>query len=544
MTPFKLNPPPLELMPGSTILAYLRDSGHETQELSIAQQQRALEEWANLHSLVITRFFVDEARRGSSVAGREQLQQLMFALRHGAPEKGVVVWSYSRFSRGLDEPTLYRSEIRTLGYTFHSLTDDVPDGPIGRIVEAVIDYKNYQYLVDLSIDIQRGQRDLVMTHGCIPGTPPRGFKRVAVTLGKRRDGTPHIAHRWSPDPDTAPLVLKAFQMRAEGATLSTIRAETRLYSSINSFVTMWSNKLYIGIMEFGDLVIDNYCQPVVPLDLWQLVQDKQQTFKTHSHMTSELDHPRRVASRYLLSGLLRCTQCDGVVNGNTSTFRGQRATDTYQCANVRKHACSSRRIPKQLLEETIIKSVKDYILDPDVALERQKLDMENYQGKQAETDKQRVLLRKRLVKCRRALNNISSVLKERKHSPTLLAQLDELESEQTSLLSQIAQLERPAPVVNLDRSALARRAEAIINLFDSGSLEEQHAVLHGIIQRIKVENKDKRIRGVVYYYSPSHDPPAVSIALTPPGAPRFIHSITFDVWYKTGTPRKKKKDQP
>lgn len=73
MTPFKLNPPPLELMPGSTILAYLRDSGHETQELSIAQQQRALEEWANLHSLVITRFFVDEARRGSSVAGREQL---------------------------------------------------------------------------------------------------------------------------------------------------------------------------------------------------------------------------------------------------------------------------------------------------------------------------------------------------------------------------------------------------------------------------------------------------------------------------------------
>ena len=523
-------------MPGSQIFAYLRDSGHETQELSTIQQQNALSTWAIEHGLIIARFYIDEARKGSTI-GRDQLQELMHDLRHSAPVKAVVVWSYNRFSRGLDDPVLYRAEVRTLGYAFHSLTDDVPEGPIGRIVEAVIDYKNYQYLVDLSIDIRRGQRDLVERYGCIPGTPPVGFKRVPVTIGQRRDGQAHTAHRWDPDPETAPQVLKAFQMRAAGASLLEIIAATGVYTSVSSFATFWDNRLYLGTLQFSDLVVENYCEPIIPLDLWDAVQARQAGYKKSQHVNSEQNHPRRTNSRYLLSGLLRCAQCGAVVNGNTSSYRGQRATDTYGCSNLRKHTCTARRIPRELLEKTIIASIRDYILDPDIAAARQELDARNHAADHNKGDQERKDINRRLAKVRKELGNIEEAIKSYGHSKTLLTSLAELEKQETALLTQLAENKKASlPPAQLTHEQLTIQAAIMTRLLEIGTPEDKRAILHGIIQAIKVENIDKRIKGIVFFYSPlgsDHPPPNdASIVRSPPGAPRYIHSIEFDQAYK------------
>jgi len=77
--------------PGSKIFAYLRDSGGAEQELSIDQQKNALEKWAFENDLIISKYFVDEAKRGSSAIGREQLQTMMREFRHDVEERGVVV---------------------------------------------------------------------------------------------------------------------------------------------------------------------------------------------------------------------------------------------------------------------------------------------------------------------------------------------------------------------------------------------------------------------------------------------------------------------
>ncbi len=170
-----------------------------------------------------------------------------------AIEKGVVVWKYSRFSRDVDDAAFYRSDLRRLGYLIHSLNDNIPEGPEGRFFEAAIDWMNQRFLEDLSTDVRRGLRHLVQNYGCVPGVPPMGFKREEVTIGTRRDGSPHIAHRWIPDPEKVPLIRKAFEMRASGLSLATIHKTTRLYSSLNSYRTFFGNRIYLGILEFGDL---------------------------------------------------------------------------------------------------------------------------------------------------------------------------------------------------------------------------------------------------------------------------------------------------
>jgi site-specific DNA recombinase len=503
MTVFKLNPPPVSLIPGSKVFAYLRDSGHETQELSTIQQKNSLEEWAKSHGLEISRFFIDDARRGSTIVGRDQLQELMHELRQGSQQASVIVWSYNRFSRGLDDPVLYRAEIRTLGYAFHSLTDDVPEGPIGRIVEAVIDYKNYQYLVDLSIDIRRGQRNLVQVHGCIPGTPPRGFMRVPVTLGARRDGSAHVAHRWEPDPDTSPLVLKAFQMRAAGSSLFVINAETRLFGSLSSYASFWRNKLYIGTLQFADITVENYCSAIVPVKIWKSVQKMQDEFSQRQHLNSERFHPQRIISRYILSGMLRCARCGESLSGCTTSSRGKRDRDTYTCAGVRKHTCTARRIPRDFLEDVVIETIKKYILDDKISLELERVQ-ENERTEQAvQAIELKRSVSSQLKKIQAKLKRIGQAIAESGYSKTLFLELENLERQETEMLSSMnceeQSLPRAIPATS-ERNSMV--VEAAINLLKNGSLEEKRDVLRGLVNSIKVENIDKKIKIQMLYYQP------------------------------------------
>ena len=67
---------------------------------------------------------------------------------------------------------------------FYSLNDQVPKGSIGRFFEAAIDWKNSQFLEDLSRDVKRGLYDLVQNKRAMPGTPNHFF--LATELARQK----------------------------------------------------------------------------------------------------------------------------------------------------------------------------------------------------------------------------------------------------------------------------------------------------------------------------------------------------------------------
>ena len=77
----------------------------------------------------------------------------------------------------------------------------------------------------------------------------------------------HIGHRWNPDPELIPLIQQAFQMRASGSSLLAIHTATHLYSSLNSYKTFFTNRIYIGILEYGDLIVETIVNPLLIEDL-------------------------------------------------------------------------------------------------------------------------------------------------------------------------------------------------------------------------------------------------------------------------------------
>lgn len=196
---------------------------------------------------------------------------------------------------------------------------------------------NQKFLEDLSEDVKRGLRHLVEQYGCVPGVPPRGILRVPVVIGKRRDGRDHIAHRWELDPAWKGQVLKAFEMKSQGVSLDAIRDETGLYKNRNSYKTFFTNKIWLGILEYGeDLVIENYCEPVVSQELWDQVQGQLEAYAQRQHMNSDRLHPRRKSSRYLLSGLVLCPRCGGAMSGFASKNGHGKTYDRYGCGRAKR----------------------------------------------------------------------------------------------------------------------------------------------------------------------------------------------------------------
>ena len=548
---------------GSHVFAYLRDSGHEKQELSISQQETAIRTWCIENNLILQHIYKDEARPGSSIVGRTELNSMMNAFRHGAEVAGVVVWKYNRFARNIDNAQFLRAEIRTRGYILHSINDHIPNGPEAIIFEALIDYTDQQYLTNLSIDVKRGLHNLVKEFGCVPGTPPTGFKREKVIISQHRDGTPRIAHRWVPDEDLAFKVKEAFEMRASGASLGQINEKTRLFSSINSYASFWKNKLYIGTLIFGDLIIENYCTPIVDQKTFELVQARQQHFAGGKHMTGgTIDHPQRVASTYLLSGLAHCSRCGSPLFGTTSKQRNGSVMRSYFCSRAyRNRDCTRQRIPISALETAVISALRDRILKPDYLQAVIEAKRTFNASHQSDYEAQRRQLAKDLAETRREIKNTTNAIRKRPKSNALLESLDELEKQETSILTDMTKLEAAhanfIPEVNVEK--LKAQISKINLALASADIQTQRAALRGLIKHISVDRTKNKLFGVVTINIPTNsdnEPPSedpnnpkppskpplktVRKGTAPSGPPSFTHSFTIVFDLREADKRRKK----
>jgi len=204
-------PPPTTLPPGSIVDTYVRDSGGPRQDASTDQQLTEIQTYCQAHGLTLRNKFVDVAKSGGSTVTRDDFNKLIDITRRIEDRpQGILLWNYARFARDLDDAIYYKALLRNRNIIVHSLTDPIPEGQYGRIIEFFIDISNEEKRRQTSTDAKRGLRDLVLKHGCVPGTPPIGFKREPVTIGTRRDGSPHIANRWVPDPELTPRIKTAF----------------------------------------------------------------------------------------------------------------------------------------------------------------------------------------------------------------------------------------------------------------------------------------------------------------------------------------------
>lgn len=497
--------------PGSLVVGYFRDSGHEDQELSVPQQKAEAQKFCAQNSLTMTRIFVDEARPGSTVVGRKQFQEMIHYLRSTPKpqEKGVLIWKFSRFARDQDDSQFYKADLRRRGYFVYSLMDHIPDGPEGRFFEAALDWMNQKYLLDLSDDVKRGLRHLVEHYHCVPGPAPRGIKRIPVVIGKRRDGRDHVAHRWEPDPAWIPRIQQAFAMKAEGLSLTTIRETTGLFKSLNSYNTFFKNKIWLGILEYGtDLVIEDYCTPVITQATYEAVQQQLALHAEHQNIHSDRLHPRRKNSRFLLSGLVYCPRCGGAMSGFTSRDRRGNTSERYGCGRAKRTGeCDMPLIPKYGLEQAILDELVDHLLQPNTLRELQAEMREQAAGKADQLLEGERDLRAQLKGVEQALDNVTLALEQAGTSTRLITRLQELEQTHAQLTGKLTVLEGQLQEVDAVPEFSYSQAELAKNMRQSlreGSEEARRAIVQGLVEKVIVDRFGRNLAGKIWFYVPQN----------------------------------------
>jgi site-specific DNA recombinase len=499
--------------PSAQVVAYLRDSGGNEQDLSVPQQENVIRAWCLDHGLILSQIFRDLRAPGSNVVGRRAFQEMISWLtQKPRPDAaGVILWKYSRFARDIDDSQFYKALLRRDGYVINSLQDSVPDGIDGRFFEAAIDWMNNRFLEDLSVDVRRGLRHLVEQYGCLPGTPPRGFKREPVAIGRRRDGSPHIANRWVPDPALWPACRLAWELRAQGKSYRAINEITGLFGSLNSYPTFFSNRLYLGELVYGDLVIPNYCEPLIDQSIWDAVQAHVEKFRHNNPMiTDSPNHIRRANSNFLLSGLVYCARCGSPMNGHViDSKRDGRRDEYYKCSRRnRRHDCDAQHIPRQALEALVLSILRDQILDP-AGIDARQAEVELTASQQDETALQELSAAKNnLAEVRRKVENIAGVIADRgRDAPrALLEQLTTLERQETGLVTQIGEIERritPQATPGIDSiQAAAAQIRAALGAENENRLRE---IFRSQLEKVIADRDAKVVRVMVRFY---HPPPS------------------------------------
>ena len=514
----------------STYVAYLRDSGGEDQDLSVEQQETAILNWCAKNGHQLTRIFRDVAAPGSTTAGRDQFLEMIHYFRSGeATENGIIVWKYSRFSRDINDAQFYKADLRRLGYDIVSMNDNVPEGLNGRLFEAAIDWMNARFLEDLSSDVKRGLRHIVENHAAMPGIPPKGFMREPVEIGSRRDGRPHIVHRWVPDPDLWGRCLLAWQMRAAGNSYGKIHEKTRLFKTIHSYTTFFRNRIYLGTMEFGDLTIDGYCEPLITKEIWDAVQNLNKHYAKKQRMSGDNpNHPRRENSRYLLSGLLYCAHCGSPMNG-LGVYSGNKKPGQvarwyyYRCTNKQSQRtqCPAKKIPQAVLEEMVLDQIARFILSP------QNLEMvlralhSDHSTMIQELEPKRESLNKELGTIKQKIANITNSIADGGHSRALLQKLNDLEAQEMQVRSELVEIEiiaREKPA-QIDSEQISELSLALSETILSQNESQKREILREIIERIEVSRDGKRIKGKIWYHYPGKKK-LMSKVSTPLGAPK------------------------
>ena len=342
-------------------------SDRQDVDLSVAAQLRALRDYADKNGYSIAREYVDEAESGR-IADRPQFRRMLDeAGKPEAPFREILVWKFSRFTRKREHAVAFKSMLRRKGIRVVSITEHADDSPTGKLMEAIIESVDEFYSENLAEEVYRGMREAASRGFWVASRVPYGYRKLMVQDGAKKRPT------LEPDPDTAPVVKRIFNLAEAGRGILDITRTLNDEGIANPTGRPWSkngvhiilrNETYAGTLVWGTSA-KHKGEPVRVEKAFPAIVTKTQFQKVNKQLRARAPrkaHPRRVGSSYLLSGLVKCKACRRAMSGQDSKS-GQFAY--YVCQSLMKRgsgACECPRLNARRFEEMVVDRIRDNIL--------------------------------------------------------------------------------------------------------------------------------------------------------------------------------------
>ena len=342
-------------------------SDRQDVDLSIAAQLRALREHADKNGYVVVREFVDEAESGR-VADRPQFQEMLDeAKKPQAPFREILVWKFSRFTRKREHAVAFKSMLRRRGIRVVSITEQADDTAAGRLLEGIIETIDEFYSENLAQDVTRGMREAASRGFWMSSEAPLGYNRVMVQDGPKK------RPKLDPDPDSSHVVRRMFDLSEAGKStldiarilngegITSPRGKPWGKTSVHAILI---NETYTGTLTWGVNAKDG-ADPVRVENAFPAIISTAQFNRVSELLRSRaprIVNPRRVASPFLLSGLVKCKTCRRALTGQGSKY----AQFTYYvCQTLMKQgkgSCDAPRLNARRFEILVVEKIRSNIL--------------------------------------------------------------------------------------------------------------------------------------------------------------------------------------
>ena len=342
-------------------------SDRQDVDLSVAAQLRALREYAQKNGYTVAREYVDEAESGR-VADRPQFRRMLEeATRPEAPFQDILVWKFSRFTRKREHAVAFKSMLRRRGIRVVSITEHADDTPTGKLMEAIIESVDEFYSENLAQEVARGMREAASRGFWMSTYAPYGYRKASVQDGAKKRPKLEL------DPPADSVVRRIFDMALRGSSPLDITKALNREGIASPNGKRWlktvmyrllTNESYTGTLVWGATAKDG-APPVRVENAFPAIVTSEEFRRVSRTLRSRAPskvHPRRVASPYLLSGLVMCQTCLKALTAQEA--KSGRYT-YYVCHSLLKRGsgtCKTPRLNSKRFERLIIDQIRENIL--------------------------------------------------------------------------------------------------------------------------------------------------------------------------------------
>ena len=468
--------------------AYVRVSDERQDEYSPDSQLKKIRDYAAKEGYLIPEEYVfyDDGISGKNVKNRDSFNQMIaIAKEKDHPFDRIYVWKLSRFARNQEQSIVFKNLLRKVGVSVVSVSEPLPDGPFGSLIERIIEWMDEFYLINLGAEVSRGMEEKIS----------RGEPAVPAPFGYINGDKTYL-----PDEESgaADIVREIFQRYADGEKQREIAVDLgqrgirtkRGNMPENRWIEyiLW-NPAYIGKIRWtpdGSKVVskrdytneniqisDGNWQPLISTELWDKVQEMLASQKLAYSKYAKRQQP----IQYMLKGLARCSACGGTL-AMSAAISGKNKTRTMQCCNYARASChTSHSITVPKLESAFIQGLKK-------AVEERQFTFAPTVKKKTEApsidyDKLIAIEEKKLARAKEAyLAEIDTIEQYKQNKEEIAARIKNLKAKQNEDIS-----------TEIDIDAFAAKVSSTLDIIqrDDITVAAKNNLLHDIIEKVVFE---------------------------------------------------------
>lgn len=468
--------------------AYVRVSTTQQDEYSLDSQLKLIREYGNKNGYIVPDeyVFVDDGISGRAAKNRGAFQQMIgYAKEKEKPFECILLWKFSRFARNQEEAIFYKSMLARQGISVISISEPLPEGPFGSLMERILEWMDEFYSIRLSGEVKRGMLEK-FSRGEPLSTPAFGYDMHNK--------------QYYPN-ENADIVRSVFQSYLNGEGFRTIAV--RLANAgvrtrrggipDNRFIEyMLHNPVYIGKLRWSKegraastrhyddeniIITDGTHEPIIDMDTWNAAQKKLVERKAMYGKYQRRDQ----AAGWALKGLVRCSTC------GSTLVRISCASPSMQCHNYARGACNvSHSITIKKADAAVIAALEqaaktqDFNLAP--AAPKKKADVN--------TEKLIIAEEKKLARVYEAYEAGIDSLQE----------YAEKKKQINATIQNLKNICRAEETPKYDPAAFAMKVQSVADFIKRTDVspEEKNKALRSILSKIVYEKKAQNL--ALYFY--------------------------------------------